>query len=227
MKIIKANYATENELGGEGIGAYHKTNVYFWNKKQNGSGNDTNDWSQSNLNTINLNEIYLNYIKEKDNEKWTNMIEKHKWIIAGNNWGKIGGQNAKNVYKNEIVNPEIGEALPNAAIAILAKVGLMYTSDYGYAAYKEAWSTKILYDYHDETTRANNWMYMNNNTYEWTITRRTESSISAFIIDISGNLQSNVVTDISYAVRPCLYLNSDVKIIDGDGTSTNPYIISE
>ncbi len=241
MKIIKADATTETETGGTGVvghnGPYGSTSTYkgkldlnkvtryYWNYGAGGTNN--NNWGESNLNKVNLNETYLNYIKDKDKDKWYNMIEEHTWITAGNDWVKIGGQNAKNAYTSEIVKPEVGSALPSVAQTYQAKVGLMYVSDYMYGASKKywiklGWNTSETNDY--RSTINDNWLYMG--LSEWTITRRVDSSISVFIVDISGNIQSNIVTDISYAVRPTMYLNSNVKIISGDGTPTNPYKLS-
>ena len=59
-----------------------------------------------------------------------------------------------------------------------AKIGLMYVSDYGYAASPANWST-ALYNYDNATN--NNWMYMG--TYEWTISRRSDTTVSAFLVN--------------------------------------------
>ena len=242
MKIIKADYATEAETGGTGIGAYYgkyiygsetykgnkelyypKIESYYWNKSQNNSGDGTNDWSKSNLNTENLNKKYLNYIQRKDSEKWYNMIEKHEWITAGNTYQNIIEQNAKNTYINEIKKPNVGTRLPTAAETYQARVGLMYASDYMYGATKESWAT-IGNSY--DSVVANNWLYMG--IFEWTITRVADYSDYAIRLRSVGNTgQVGVNIDYLSVIRPTMYLNSNVKIIDGDGTSTNPYIIFE
>lgn len=89
--------------------------------------------------------------------------------------------------------------------SITLKVGLMYASDYGYAMNS---------DY------KNNWLFPKG--YEWTMT--TYSASNPVYIVSSGNLSSNFAYS-GYAVRPVLYLKSNVYVISGDGSEGNPYKI--
>ncbi len=242
VKIIKADYATKEELGtngayggsgdvnqgntyykGDKVSYYPKIGSYYWNKEQNNTGNDTNDWNKSNLNTINLNNNYINFIYAKDDGKWENMVAEHTWITEGNIIGNIYG-NAKSLYNNEIVNPNVGTAIPDAAKIYPAKVGLMYASDYVYAAAKTGW-TFIATEYSRDDIKTNNWLYMGLN--EWTITRRSELKDFVFHLYNNGGLGSgDTVHKMHSAVRPCLYLKPEVKIISGLGTYGNPYILN-
>lgn len=87
------------------------------------------------------------------------------------------------------------------------KVGLMYASDYGYAMN----STN---DY------KNNWLFTKG--FEWTMTAYN-SSRSVFVYTF-GWLDYNS-TSSGYAIRPVLYLKSNVYVISGDGSEGNPYKI--
>ncbi len=249
LKIIKADYATAEELGGEGIGAYYgpygsestykgnstylgKVTRYYWNREQNNSGDNTNDWSKSNLNTENLNKYFLDeYLKPKDDGKWYNMIEEHSWITAGVNWTKIKMQNAKTIYLNEIVNLDVGTALTSAVPEVTARVGLMYISDYMYGASQEHWSkagnNNGINDYSE--SKSNNWIYMG--LGEWLITRQVESPNRALTVHVYGLVSDGYVYEdnpnYNVTIRPIVYLKPDVKIFAGSGTSNDPYIISE
>ncbi len=239
LKIIKADYATEKELGGEEVGAYGgKYNFgleyyqgdksyystiagYYWNSETN-----DNDWSKSNLNKINLNEYYLNtYLgngetkADENPNKWQKMIENHTWTTEGNTYDKIGKQNAKTAYTNEITSPSKGNY--EAATTVQTKVGLMYVSDYMYGATKENW-TIAANSYNSVST--NNWLYMG--LGEWIITRRADIFNDAFHFNSNGTVISNCVSNFKFGVRPVIYLNSSVKITSGSGTSSDPYIIS-
>ena len=159
MKLIKADGTTKEETGSSEIGAsaglyndflsnisfyykgdltnyFPKIETYYWNysNTENYDGNGTNDWGSSNLNTKNLNETYLNYIKSKDNEKWFNMIEEHIWITSGNTENNLTYSPTKTAYNNEIKNPDRGMLVPNVAENVKEYVGLMYSSDYRYSA---------------------------------------------------------------------------------------------
>ena len=86
------------------------------------------------------------------------------------------------------------------------KIGLMYASDYGYAM-------NIRYK--------NNWLFTKG--YEWTMT--AYSSSDPVIVANNGGLNSNYRAYGGLAVRPVLYLKSNVYVISGDGSEGNPYKI--
>lgn len=88
------------------------------------------------------------------------------------------------------------------------KVGLMYASDYDYAMN----STN---DY------KNNWLFTKG--YEWTMTALSSSRL--VIVDNYGAPLNYFKLYSGYAVRPVLYLKSNVYIISGDGSEGNPYKI--
>ena len=83
----------------------------------------------------------------------------------------------------------------------------MYASDYGYAMN----STN---DY------KNNWLFTKG--YEWTMT--AYSSSYPVHVRYNGGLDFNFASH-GYAVRPVLYLKSNVYVISGDGSEGNPYKI--
>ena len=82
------------------------------------------------------------------------------------------------------------------------KIGLMYASDYGYAM------------------NSGNWLFTKG--YEWTMT--AYSSSYPVYVDFSGGL-NYYNAYIGYAVRPVLYLKSNVYVVSGDGSEGNPYKI--
>ena len=85
------------------------------------------------------------------------------------------------------------------------KVGLMYASDYGYAM---------------NSGYKNNWLFTKGN--EWTMT--AYSSSHPVRVSNFGGLSSSDAS-IGSAVRPVLYLKSNVYVISGDGSEGNPYKI--
>ena len=85
------------------------------------------------------------------------------------------------------------------------KIGLMHASDYGYAM---------------NSGSKNNWLFTKG--YEWTMTAYNASN--------PVNVYYNGALDIydaysGYAVRPVLYLKSNVYVISGDGSEGKPYKI--
>ncbi len=71
----------------------------------------------------------------------------------------------------------------------------------------------------------NNWIHINNKTY-WTITSSSTNATNAIrIVAASGIHNDNVIANYAGA-RPTLFLKSTIQILEGDGSSNNPYIIN-
>ena len=221
VKLIKYDYAKSTLLGTDGnysntysslmfsTASYKGNNslseigIYYWNVL------NQNEWSTSRLNTTNLNTNYLRNI----GTKWSNKIATHTWKVGGNTTSNIYSVTASNTYANEITTPAENTTYE-------AKVGLMYVSDYGYAASSSSWST-TLNNYNN--VRANNWMYIG--LFQWTIARRSDNSNTAFYV-IDGGSVDNDRVDNSYAVRPVLYLASETVYAGGFGTASSPILIN-
>ena len=149
VKLIKSDYATSALLGADGdykqaytATGYSSSNYkgnnlaniagYSWNYKNNttiNSGYGSNTWSTSLLNKTNLNKNFITNI----GADWAAKIAETTWKVGGNTWSNIGTQPAKTAYQNEIVSPVTTNTTDNTT-DYSAKVGLMYESDYGFAA---------------------------------------------------------------------------------------------
>ena len=237
VKLIKSDYATTALLGGDGD--YSKmyttnrwdnsgykgnnlTNIagYTWNYKNNttiNSGYGSNTWSTSLLNKINLNQNFITNI----GADWAKKIADTTWKVGGNTWVNIGTQPAKTAYQNEIVSPVTTNTTDNAT-TYSAKVGLMYASDYGFAAAPSAW-TANLNTYNGEAIKNANWMYMG--LYEWTISRNAGDAYNAFSVRSPGLVDGNNA-NYALAVRPVFYLTSSVNYALGSGSATDPILVN-
>ena len=69
-----------------------------------------------------------------------------------------------------------------------------------------------------------NWLY-NIKTDEWLLSQVSTDKYYVFSISSIGSIATGGVTNRQYAVRPTLYLKSNIKITGGSGTSTNPYTL--
>ncbi len=103
-----------------------------------------------------------------------------------------------------------------------AKVGLMYASDYGFAAAPSAWTTGLS-SYDGEAIKNVNWMYMG--LYEWTISRNADDAFFVFYVYDTGNLGYDSANG-AYGVRPVFYLTSSVNYVSGSGTAADPISIN-
>ena len=143
------------------------------------------------------------------------MIASHDYQVGGNTWTNLIKTVGKQKYENELVNPA-------SDIKETAKIGLMYVSDYGYAANPSYWTTQMYrvdaQDYRLATT--SNWMYMG--LYEWTISRDSGNTAVAFSVNTTGYVYSHNVSTNFYAARPVFYLESAVTYVSGSGSMTDP-----
>ena len=104
-------------------------------------------------------------------------------------------------------------------------VGLMYPSDYGYAAGNNCVTNTTLYEY-DNGCKGKAWMY-NSEKWTWLMTPVSNTNNDAFDIASSGFIDygNDGVTGEGY-VYPVFYLTPTTTITDGTGTSIDPYILS-
>ena len=230
VKLIKYDYGTTDELGTDGdynqtykewgidstykgtYGDGERIGVYYWNNTT-----QKNTWSESLLNKTNLNTNFINII----GEEWANKIATTTWKVGGNTWANVGNTVPATAYQNEVVNPVTTNTTDNAT-EYTAKIGLMYVSDYGFAAEPSAW-TLTMGNYNNTTATSTNWMYMG--LYEWTISRRADFSDNAFRVSSDGRVGGYSVGDIG-AVRPSFNLDSSITYVEGDGSASDPMIIN-
>ena len=229
VKLIKSDYATSALLGTDGDyskmytannwdnSAYKGNNLanvagYNWNKS------NQNTWSLSNLNKTNLNKNFITNI----GADWAAKIAETTWKVGGNTYAKIRDAVPSVAYQNEIVNPVTTNSQDNKT-EYSAKIGLMYASDYGFAAAPSSWTTN-LYSYDGAAIKSVNWMYMG--LYEWTISRYADFSSSAFLVYGSGDVDYNHVGNNAYGVRPVFNLSSSVNYASGSGTAADPILVS-
>ncbi len=224
VKLIKYDYATSTLLGTDGDysgsdtpdtnyykGSLSSIDQYYWN-----NATVTNTWSESNLNKINLNTNFINNI----GSTWANKIATTTWKVGGNTWNNIVESVPSIAYQNEIVSP-------SENIKYDAKIGLMYASDYGFAASPSAW-TKTLYNYGGNDANGTliktiNWMYMG--VWEWTISRISDSSNDAFIVYYDGFVDNSSVS-FYFGVRPSFNLSSSITYVSGSGSAVDPILIN-
>ena len=224
VKLIKYDYATSTLLGTDGDysgsdtpdtnyykGSLTSIDSYYWNNVTN-----KNTWSESNLNKINLNTNFINNI----GSTWANKIATTTWKVGGNTFDNIAKSVPTVTYQNEIVAPAENTTYD-------AKIGLMYVSDYGFAASPSAWTT-TLYNYDGNDAKGTsiktiNWMYMG--YYDWMISRDSVYSNFAFLVSRDGSVYRYSVS-YHYGVRPSFNLLSSITYVSGSGSAVDPILIN-
>ena len=226
VKLIKYDYATSALLGTDGDykGQYtygnstYKGNNYaniashYWN-----NSTQKNTWSESLLNKTNLNTNFITSI----GEEWAKKISITTWKVGGNIIANISSVVPATVYQNEVVNPVTTNTTDNAT-EYSAKIGLMYVSDYGFAAEPSSW-TLTMNKYNDTSATSTNWLYMG--LYEWTISRNAGGSNSAFRVDNTGGVGISYMNG-KFGVRPSFNLLSSITYVSGSGSASDPMVIN-
>ena len=236
IKVIKATPLTDRGIS-----------EFSWDYKvNNGSGSYNNVWSSTTSGTSSgatlmqlLNGIYLtrgsgsyyNYSTTATtvNFSRTGLTTTSQSLMnTGKSDNKLSkyylGGYSKNILKTEAIYlAERGTTTSSGNVLYWdGKVGLMYPSDYGYAAGNDCVTNTAPYDY-DEGCFPKDWLYVADN-YEWTITPNASDAGGVWFVRDGRTLDYD-----SYypdgGSRPTFYLKSDITVTDGTGTSSDPYIV--
>ena len=172
--------------------------------------NNSNTWSNSSLNTY-LNGTYLTSLGTLADK-----IATTTWKVGGGTWSNIATSVPKTAYQNEV-----GSSASTTTVD--KKIGLMYVSDYYYSASPSAW-TLVGYNSNDATkdyraAKTTNWLYLG--SYEWTISRYSDTTGRAFFVYSTGSVNYHNVTS-SFAVRPSFNLLSSTTYVSGSGSMSDP-----
>ena len=153
------------------------------------------------------------------------LTEKAKSYITTSRY-YLGGYNNNPLITNEMYGYERGTLRYNTDRPLYweGMVGLMYPSDYGYAAGNTCVNGTKLHDY-DGGCKNKDWLYISN-TYQWLMSPYSGDSLDAFYVRSSGFVYYDDDVNYPRSARPVFFLNSNVNISEGEGTSAAPYILS-
>ena len=188
--------------------------------------NNINDWSNATLNA-NLN----------SGDYWTNILSDNAKSMIGDTLWYLGGTSnytsSTNGLTSHFYSYERGTTVYSGRdTSWVGKVGLMYPSDYGYATSggstkdRNACLNKELYNWDSSSysdCKNNDWLY-EFPYYQWTITPLASSYYDVFGLNSTGYVAGKG-TYSTNGVRPVVFIKSSIKIVDGDGSSSNPYIL--
>ena len=184
--------------------------------------NNVNDWSTATLQqNLNSGTYYTTTLK---NDTTRNAIEEVVW--------NLGGSSTNNdVTPSMFYERERGTTVYSGRPTIWAgKIGLMYPSDYGYATSggtakdraaclaKELWNWRSS-DFSD--CYGNDYLLDTNNV-QWTLAPHSAVAYYVFFVGRDGSVDSNLA-DPTNAVRPALFLKSNIQVDKGTGAKSDPY----
>ena len=221
---------------------------YSWDNKASGTGSSTssngsNDWSDSALQIV-LNEgAYWNRTTGECpygqkgatttcDFSSTGLTEEAKAMIDNAKWNLGGSSTYNNVTASMFYERERGTTIyEGRPTEWTGEIGIMYPSDYGYATSKVSCLNEGLYNWAEFSVSSdicgnNDWLYNSSNT-QWTLTSYSGNSNYVFYVtSLHGNITRNYASSSSCAVYPVLYLSSNVKIVSGNGSQSNPFKLS-
>mgnify|MGYP004455442439 CR=1 FL=1 len=218
---------------------------YSWDTTDStiNNGDGINEWSQADLMTE-LNTDYINtnltsgttyWYNDKNNAK-NGSYDYSKNIkstsieqIANVRWnlgGASSSAGALSSYTQErgtthVSNPADGVTRTNTWDG---KIGLMYPSDYGYASTNIACRNQMNSSINNVYNCKNdNWLF--NGAWEWTFSPYYNNITNTRSIYSDGRVYVSGARN-GHAVRPALFLKSDVVITGGTGDEKDPYTVS-
>ena len=185
---------------------------FYWNKVKQ-SGKNYNNWEDSTLQTY-LKVTYYNSI----NSTYKNMISEETYYLGGATSSNYGTLTASDYYDAERDSTQVYSGNPASTTQ---NIGLMYPSDYGYAAGEDCLST-ALYSY---SSSCKNTDYLFSGLAEWLQAPTASDSNYAARLHSTGYVHGNGsrVRTIASGVRPVLYLTSQTQITGGEGTIEEPF----
>ena len=227
IKVIKATPLTDGTTKGY---AWDSGNVNIWATITNGNYSNSLTSGASLMKLLNSGDwwnrtnTFANY----------GLTEKAKSYITTSRYYLGGYNNSNGVMTNQFYAYERGTTRydTNRPLYWDGYVGLMYPSDFGYAAGNSCVTGTDPYNY-DGGCKNKDWLWMTTssdytNGNEWLMSPGSGDSYDAFGVGSSGyvySIHGNVRG--AGSVRPSFYLTSSTLITGGTGTESDPYIISK
>ena len=183
--------------------------------------NGSNDWSKASLQTY-LNNDYYGTIDQNDQTK---IDSNYIWKLGGSS--TYDDVTAQMFYERER-GTTVYSGRPTEWIESIA---LMYPSDYGFSTSggstmnRSSCLAKELFNWNSvEDCYINSWLYDSSNN-QWTLAPNASHSLSVFLVHYGGYMDVNYNASNSNAVRPAVYLLSNVEIVSGIGTPDEPFVL--
>ena len=184
--------------------------------------NNVNDWSTATLQqNLNSGTYYTTTLK---NDTTRNAIEEVVW--------NLGASSTNNdVTPSMFYERERGTTVYSGRPTTwTGKIGLMYPSDYGCATSggttkdRATCLAKELYNWDSSDfsdCKGNDYLFDANN-FQWTLAPYSAFAYNVFLVDGGGNVYSITARN-TRAVRPALFLKSNIQVDKGTGAKSDPY----
>ncbi len=160
------------------------------------------------------------------NETAKTLLSPVKWYLGGYYNTALSGGDAYASERGTAIYTTSSDATRQIYWASdSSRVGLLYPSDYAYTFALGVDDT--CYQDLSLCGATNSWLVAGNQGEgQWTIMSSAATASEVLIIDSQGKASSSSASQ-SYGVRPTVYLDADVNIVSGTGTSGDPYILGK
>ena len=225
LKVIKATPLTDGTTKGY---VWNSDNVNIWATITNGNYSNSLTSGASLMKLLNSGDwwnrtnTFANY----------GLTEKAKSYITTSRYYLGGYNTSEGVMTNQFYAYERGTLRydTNRPLYWDGYVGLMYPSDFGYAAGNSCVTGTDPYNY-DGGCKNKDWLWMTTssdytNGSEWLMSPNSGYSSPVFYVYSSGCVGDDGFVYDARSARPVFYLTSSASITDGEGTSAFPYILS-
>ncbi len=218
VKVIKATPLTNGSITNY---AWDSSNVNIWATITNGNYSNSLTSGASLMKLLNSGEwwngtnTYSNY----------GLTAKSKSMVNTSRY-YLGGHDSNGVTTQAMYGYERGTNRydTNSPLYWDGYVGLMYPSDYGYAAGKSCGESTNFSDYN--SCQPKDWL-VNSSKWQWLMSPYSNYSNDAWAADKSGSVTGHGSASDTGLVAPVFYLSSSVSITEGNGTLDAPYILSK
>ena len=181
------------------------TDLTMEQRRYNNNSSDGNAWEGSDLQEYLTNTYYPTLSATA-----RGMIEENAtWLVGAGAYGAT----AEALYTGASATTYQGE------------IGLIAAYEYLYAAGDSSCYTKTSGSSQEFVTAGcqnNDWLKPS--WGEWTLSPDSDSSDVVLLVDSNGYVY-NIYVGNAYGVRPAVYLQSSVKIMSGQGTEQQPYVL--
>ncbi len=106
------------------------------------------------------------------------------------------------------------------------KIALVTASEYVRSNSNQSSCVTVgqIYNPLNSPCKGTTWMYYSGN-YWWTLSPISDNSYGVLHVNLNADFYYYNVSSTDHAVRPALYLSSEVQITGGDGSQSNPYTL--
>ena len=217
IKVIKATPLTDGTTKGY---AWDSGNVNIWATITNGTYSNNQISGSNVMKLLNSGDWWKgtnNYLNYSLTEKSKSKVNVSRFYLGGDN----SSPNTQAIYEYERGTKKYNNDRP---LYWDGYVGLMYPSDYGYAAGITC-ATETSLDSYSSSCKLKDWLF-NSSNWQWFMTPNSNNPSFVWVLYSTGSVYNNLNINTTGGVTPVFYLSPTTSIKSGKGTYTAPYILS-